>query len=228
MQNRMSNVSAIVVSAGTGQRLGEDKTFLQLGGRPLIAWCMDTLQGSGTINEIILVLHKDNIEAGRKLVASNGWSKVVSVCAGGRLRQDSVKNGLAEVNSCDYVLVHDGARPFLSAKLVDDGIEAVRQTGAAVAAVPLKDTVKQVDGDGLVTGTPERALLRAVQTPQVFRTDILKEAYLALTGEFTDDAAVVEQAGYKVKLYPGDYRNIKITTREDLVLAELITRNSNG
>jgi 2-C-methyl-D-erythritol 4-phosphate cytidylyltransferase len=224
MLNSLCTVAAVVVSAGTGQRLGADKTFLDLGGKPVIAWSLDILQGSGAINSIVLVLHKNSLDRGKKLVTERGWSKVIAVCEGGRLRQDSVRNGLERVKHSQYVLVHDGARPFLTNKLIDDGIEAVRQTGAAVAAVPVKDTVKEVDEAGLVTKTPERGVLRMVQTPQVFRLDILREAYESIKGEYTDDSAIVEQAGYKVKLYFGDYGNIKITTREDLVFAEMIAK----
>ena len=217
----MDRVAAIVVGAGSGERMGSDKIFAELAGKPVIAWTLDVLQGCQAINEIILVLHKDKMETGKKLVAQRGLTKVSAICAGGRLRQDSVKKGLQQVHGCQWALVHDGARPFLTNKLIDDGIEAVKQTGAAAAAVLLKDTVKEVDTDELVIRTPERGLLRAVQTPQVFRAEVLKEAYQALKGEFTDDAAVVERAGYKVKLYPGDHRNIKITTPQDLLLAEI-------
>ena len=221
----MERVAAIVVGAGSGERMGTDKIFALLAGKPVIVWSLDVLQGCRAINEIILVLHKDKMETGKEMVAERGLTKVSAICAGGRLRQDSVKKGLEQVQGCRWVLVHDGARPFLTNKLIGDGIEAVRQTGAAVAAVPVKDTVKEVDEDGLVTRTLERGPLRVVQTPQVFRADILKEAYLALNGEFTDDAAVVERAGYQVKLYPGDHRNIKITTPEDLLLAEMTARS---
>ncbi len=221
----MERVAAIVVGAGSGERMGTDKIFALLAGKPVIAWSLDVLQGCRAINEIILVLHKDKMEIGKKMVAERGLTRVSAICEGGRLRQDSVKKGLEEVQGCRWVLVHDGARPFLTNKLIDDGIEAVKQTGAAVAAVPVKDTVKEVDGEELVTRTLERGLLRIVQTPQVFRADILKEAYLVLNGEFTDDAAVVERAGYKVKLYPGDHGNIKITTPQDLLLAEMTARS---
>jgi len=221
----VDRVAAIVVGAGSAERMGTDKIFAGLVGKPCIAWSLDVLQGCRAINEIILVLHKDKMETGKKMVAERGLTKVSAICEGGRLRQDSVKKGLEKVQGCQWVLVHDGARPFLTGKLIDDGIEAARQTGAAVAAVPVKDTVKEVDGEGLVSRTLERGLLRVVQTPQVFRADVLKQAYLAINGEFTDDAAVVERAGYKVKLYPGDYRNIKITTPEDLLLAEISARS---
>jgi 2-C-methyl-D-erythritol 4-phosphate cytidylyltransferase len=220
----MTNVTAIVVSAGVGKRLGQDKTFLDLGGRPVIAWSIVALQQSSSISEIIVVLHKTSLDAGRKLVAHNRWSKVHAVCEGGELRQDSVRNGLSAVSGCDAVLIHDGARPFLTDALIEDGIEAAAQTGAAAAAVEVKDTIKQVDDSGIVSQTLHRSRLRAVQTPQVFRLNVIRKAYELLSGEFTDDAAIVERAGYKVKLYTGDYNNIKITTPDDLALAEILAR----
>ena len=221
----MDRVAAIVVGAGSSERMGTDKIFAGLAGKPVITWSLAVLQDCPSINEIVLVLHKDNIEKGKKMVAEKGFTKVSNVCEGGRLRQDSVNNGLQQVQGCGWVLVHDGARPFLNSKLIGDGIEAARQTGAAVAAVPVKDTVKEIGRDGLVARTLERGLLMIVQTPQVFRADILRAAYLEIDGEFTDDSAVVERAGYKVKLYPGDYRNIKITTPDDLILAEMTARS---
>jgi 2-C-methyl-D-erythritol 4-phosphate cytidylyltransferase len=220
----MSKVVAIVVGAGLGLRMGKDKTFLTLGGRPLISWSVDVLQKSQSIDSIVLVLHKDTMDMGRKLVTRSGWSKVNAICEGGELRQDSVRNGLNAINVSDWVLVHDGARPFLTGRLIEDGIQAEIETGAAAAAVEVKDTVKQVDDSGIVTRTLQRNRLRAIQTPQVFRFDLLKKAYELISGEFTDDSGVVERAGYRVKLYPGEYENIKITTPEDLMLAEIIAK----
>jgi 2-C-methyl-D-erythritol 4-phosphate cytidylyltransferase len=220
----MSKVAAIVVGAGLGLRMGQDKTFLTLGGRPLISWSVDILQKSQSINSIVLVLHKDTMDTGRKLVAWSGWSKVNAICEGGELRQDSVRNGLNAINVSDWVLVHDGARPFLTGRLIEDGLQAAVETGAAAAAVEVKDTVKQVDESGIVSRTLQRNRLRAIQTPQVFRFDLLKKAYELISGEFTDDAGVVERAGYRVKLYPGEYGNIKITTPEDMMLAEIIAK----
>jgi len=122
------------------------------------------------------------------------------------------------------VVIQDGARPFLTEKLIADGIEAAEPTGASAAAIEVKDTIKQVDGTGIVMQTLQRESLRAVQTPQVFRTAILKKAYDTFKSRVTDDAGIVELAGYKVKLYPGEYENIKVTTPEDLLLAEMIAR----
>ncbi len=176
----MSRVAAIVVSAGAGQRMGWDKSFLKLGDKPLIAWPVDALQRSKLIEHIILVLQAGKIETGKKMVEERRWSKVLDICAGGELRQDSVCKGLALVKDSDWVLVQDGARPFLTERLIRDGIQAAGTTGAAAAAVRVKDTIKQVDENGTVLQTLERDSLRAVQTPQVFRTDILKKAYASV------------------------------------------------
>jgi len=222
--NEKAGVAAIVVGAGSGSRIGADKAFLDLAGKPVIAWPVEVLQRNVNVREIILVLHKSRLEEGRSLADKGGWSKVTRVCAGGKLRQDSVKNGLDNVSDCELVLIHDAARPFLTDRLIDDGIKAAGSTGAAAAAVPVKDTVKQVDENQVVSATLPRERLMAVQTPQVFRYKILKGAYGSLEGEVTDDAAAVERIGFKVRLYMGDYGNIKITTREDLALAEIIAK----
>ncbi len=220
----MSKVAAVVVGGGLSQRMGRDKILMSLGGKPVIAWSMDVLQKCGSVDSIVLVLHKDIISAGRKLVSNSRWSKLNTICEGGERRQDSVKNGLAAVSHCDYVLIHDGARPFITEKLINDGLKAVEETGAAVAAVDVKDTIKQVDDSGIVRKTLQRDAHKAVQTPQVFRFDLINKSYEIAGGEFTDDAAVAERAGYRVKLYQGDYENIKITTPEDMLMAEIIAR----
>jgi 2-C-methyl-D-erythritol 4-phosphate cytidylyltransferase len=220
----MPKFAAVVVSAGIGQRMGADKAFLELGGKPLIAWSVDTLQASDSINEIVLVLHKNKLDVGRDLMKKHRWSKITGICAGGELRQDSVRNGILSISKSDWVLVHDGARPFLTEKLIADGIKAAAETGAAVCCTDVKDTIKLVDDNEIVTQTLSRNRLRAVQTPQVFRLDLLKKAYELISSEVTDDAGIVEKAGYRVKLYPGDYENIKVTTPEDLLLAEIIAK----
>jgi 2-C-methyl-D-erythritol 4-phosphate cytidylyltransferase len=224
MQGTMPKFAAVVVSAGIGQRMGADKAFLELGGKPLIAWSVDILQASDSINEIVLVLHKNKLDAGRDLMKKHKWSKITGICAGGELRQDSVRNGILSIGKSDWVLVHDGARPFLTEKLIADGIKAAAETGAAVCCTDVKDTMKLVDDNEIVTQTLNRNRLRAVQTPQVFRLDLLKKAYELISSEVTDDAGIVEKAGYRVKLYAGDYENIKITTPEDLLLAEIIAK----
>lgn len=215
---------AIVVSAGSGSRMKADKTFLMLLDKPLIAWPLCVLQECKLIDEIVLVLQREKVQKGRELVDEYKLDKVKAICPGGELRQDSVKAGLNQIAGCEWVVIHDGARPHLTQKLICDGLEAARQTGAAVAAVPVNDTIKLCGSGDLVKVTLDRGTLRAVQTPQIFRFDIIKSAYNAARVQVTDDSSLVEKAGFKVKLYPGDLNNIKITTPEDIALAEFIAR----
>lgn len=220
----MSKTGVVIVGAGSSQRMGTDKVFMPLAEKPLLAWSLDVCQSCELVNQIVIVLNKRKLNLGRRLVAERGWSKVVEVCLGGDRRQDSVRQGLNKLKGCDWVVIHDGARPFLTLDLIRDGLDAAQSTGAAVVAVPVKDTVKVGGSDLVVSGTLNRQELWAVQTPQVFRFDIITKAHEQIKGDVTDDASMVEQIGYKVKLYMGSYDNIKITTPEDLALAELIVR----
>ena len=203
---------------------GENKVFTRLGEKPVLAWAVDTFQGCNLIDQIVVVVSKQSLGRCRQLVAERGWSKVTDVCSGGRWRQDSVAAGLSRISHCHWVVIHDGARPLVTVDLIERGLEAARETGAAAAAIPVTDTIKVAAGDRIVHQTPPRQNLWAVQTPQVFRVDIISEAYRQAKGEVTDDASLVEQAGYKVKLYQGSYDNIKITTPDDLTLAEVLGR----
>ena len=219
------HTGAVIVGAGSSQRMGADKVFLPLAGKPLLAWPVEVCQNCELVNQVVIVLNESNLDSGRNLVTERGWSKVVEVCPGGRRRQDSVRRGLKELEGCDWVVIHDCARPFLTLDLIHDGLEAARETGAAVAAVPVKDTIKLGDDNGMVRETLHRQQLWMVQTPQVFRFDIITRAHAQIRDEVTDDASLVERLGYKVKLYMGSYNNIKVTTPEDLALAELIIRD---
>ncbi|MFH1015911.1 MAG: 2-C-methyl-D-erythritol 4-phosphate cytidylyltransferase, partial [Chloroflexota bacterium] len=143
---------------------------------------------------------------------------------GGERRQDSVAAGLKLTGKCDWVVIHDGARPFVTIDLIERGLEAAKETGAAIAAVPVTDTIKEAGEDSIVRQTLPRQNLWAVQTPQVFRIDIITEAYRRARGDVTDDAMLVEQMGHKVKVFMGSYDNIKITTPEDLALAEVLVK----
>jgi len=216
-------VGAVIVAAGSSRRMGRvDKVLALLGGKPILARAVDAFQGCNPVDQIVVVLSEQNLERGKQLVAEQEGSKVTDVCAGGRRRQDSVVAGLRRLNNCDWVVIHDGARPLVTVDLINRGLEAARETGAAVAAVPVTDTIKVAGDDRIVHQTPPRQNLWAVQTPQVFRTDIITEAYSRANGDVTDDASLVEQLGYRVKLYMGSYDNIKITTPDDLVLAEVL------
>lgn len=225
MKHTVSQAGAVIVGAGSSQRLGADKAFLPLAGKPLLAWSVDVCQNCELLSQIVIVLNESNLDSGRNLVAERGWSKVVGVCLGGERRQDSVRQGLKELKRCDWVVIHDGARPFLTLDLIRDGLEAARGTGVATAAVPVKDTIKLGDDNEMVRETLHRQRLWAVQTPQVFRFDIITRAHGQVTDEVTDDATLAERLGYEVKLYMGSYHNIKITTPEDLALAEIVVKD---
>ena len=219
----MDKVGAIIVAAGSGRRMGGvDKVFAPLGGKPVLARVIDTFEGCGSVAQIIVVVSRKNLRRCRQLVAERGCSKVTDVCPGGRRRQDSVAAGLGRLSHCDWVVIHDGARPLLTVDLIERGLEAARETGAAAAAVPVKDTIKLAGDDRIVHQTPPRQNIWAVQTPQVFRIDIITEAYCRANGDVTDDASLVEQLGYRVKLYMGSYDNIKITTGPDLLIAGVL------
>ncbi len=214
-------VGAVIVAAGSSQRMGGvDKMFALLSGKPILARVIDTFQGCNLIDQIVVVVSKQNLERCRNLVVGQGWTKVADVCVGGRRRQDSVVAGLSRLSDCRWVVIHDGARPLVTASLIERGLEAAAETGAAIAAVPVTDTIKVAGDDCLVKETPPRHNLWAVQTPQVFRFDIITKAYNQASGDVTDDASVVEQMGCGVKLYTGSYDNIKVTTFDDLLLAE--------
>ena len=222
--NSPFTLGVVVVAAGRSTRMGGvDKTFAPVLGLPLIAHTLDRFEWFAPVGEIVLVLAGDSLETGRELVESRGYRKVGHVCAGGERRQDSVLNGLERLTPCDLVMVHDGARPCLDEDVLERGLEAGRD-GAAVAGVPVKDTIKRVSASGLVEETPDRSLLWSAQTPQVFAYDLLMQAHAACAGPVTDDAAMVEALGHPVRMFQGSYENIKVTTADDLIIAESFLR----
>ena len=221
-----NSVGAVIVAAGGSSRMkGIDKTFAFLGGRPLITHTLDRFEEFPPVAEIALVLAADRISQGRELVGRYGYRKVSQVCAGGERRQDSVRAGLEALTPCRWVIIHDGARPGVDAALLQRGLDAARQSpdGAAIAAVPVKDTIKVVSPEREVTATLDRATLYAAQTPQIFRYDRLRLAHAQFAGDATDDAAIVESLGDRVTVFMGSWRNLKVTTPEDLaVMAEWV------
>jgi len=225
LSSEFSKTGGVIVAAGTSQRMRSiNKLFVPLGGKPLLAWSVDTCQRCSLIQQIVLVLNDKDLARGWKLKEERGWSKV-TLCPGGTRRQDSVREGLRRIRDCDLVMIHDGARPFLTLNLIKEGLEMVGETGAAVAAVPVKDTIKLAAEGRLVEETLQRDKLWAAQTPQIFSFDVITRAYENLSTEVTDDATAVERLGHKVQLYMGDYKNIKVTTTEDLALARIIAKS---
>ena len=229
----MAYVAAIIPAAGYGKRMqsSQNKQFMQIKGKPVLAHTINIFEKCEEIAEIIVVVRSDELDVCRELVCKYGFRKIKSIVAGGAERQDSVWNGLKEVSShCETVVVHDGARPLLLQEILVQALQESKLSPALAVGVPVKDTIKIVDNEQHVLQTPERKMLWAVQTPQIFRKDILSEAYLhAKKSGFyaTDDAGLVEALGIKVKMVMGSYENIKITTPEDILVAELfLTRRT--
>ena len=223
--HKYSKLGVVIVAGGLSQRMaGINKLFVALKGRPLLAWSVDACQKHRLVWQVVLVLNDKDLARGWKLQERKGWSKA-TLCPGGARRQDSVTEGLRRMRDCDWVMIHDGARPFLTPDLIEDGLKVVEEIGAAVAAAPVKETIKLAADDRLVGETLQRDRLWVAQTPQIFGSDLIRKAYENLTAEVTDDAAAVECLGHKVQLYMGDYRNIKVTTSEDLALARIIAKS---
>jgi len=228
-QGRVASVGAVIVAAGQSRRMsGLDKTFAPLLGRPLILHTLDPFLACWAIGPIVLVLAESNIGKGMALKEEGAIPQRVSLCLGGPRRQDSAKMGLMGLGDCDWVAVHDGARPCLDVSLLELAIGEAMKHGNAVLATPVTDTIKMADGSGFIASTPPRNALWAVQTPQVFPLSVLRRAYERQEGDATDDASLVEKLGVRVKLVEGSYDNIKVTSPQDLAFAELIISRQKG
>ena len=220
----------VIVAAGTGSRMnmGINKQFIKLEGKEIIAYTIEKFYNNSNIEDIVVVVKEDESEFFKKEILDKYNFKNVKIAYGGKERQDSVYNGLKLLDEkCDVVLIHDGARPFVSDKIIDKSIEEAKEHKAIVVGVPVKDTIKVTDNDKNIVDTPNRSVLWAVQTPQTFDYNILIDAYKdAFKNKFygTDDAMLVERIGYKVKMLEGSYNNIKITTQEDLNVGSQILR----
>ncbi|MFS0557872.1 2-C-methyl-D-erythritol 4-phosphate cytidylyltransferase [Brevibacillus sp. 179-C9.3 HS] len=226
------STGVVIVAAGSGKRMGgqRNKLWLSLAGEPILAHTVRLFATHPDIDQVVLVVSEnDHAEVMAWLLAEK---LEIVVTLGGAERQDSVRKGLASFSAdCDYVLVHDAARPFVTRKQISDMIKQVRQDQATIMAVPVKDTIKVVGASGLVESTPARESLWAVQTPQAFRMSLLREAHQAAeaAGKLgTDDAMLVEWLGHPVAVMQGSYENIKITTPDDLWFGEEILRKRKG
>ena len=233
MSNAVNRLGVIVVAAGRSSRMGGvDKQLLRLGGIPVILHSLRAFESFSSTSSIVLVMSEDNFAAGINVVEESGLSKIVDVVVGGERRQDSVKIGLdvlaSNVNEIpEFVAVHDGARPFVDHELIERGMSTARAIGAGIAAVPVKDTIK-VAPHKIITDTLDRSELWAIQTPQIFRYDVLNTAHDVVRDDVTDDASMVESSGGIVATFSGSDENIKITTPEDLHLASLILEQRLG
>lgn len=218
----------LIVAAGKGKRMGSEisKQFLTLKGKPLLYYTIKAFSQCEQIHSIVLVLSKEEMDFARKeIVEKYDFKKVSALVEGGKERQESVYNGLKAINNCNIVIIHDGARPFVSSDIIETGISYAEKFGASACGVKPKDTIKVVDTEGFSVATPDRNSLMAVQTPQCFKFDLIMESHNKASREkypATDDTMIVENYGHRVYLYEGDYTNIKVTTPEDMLLGEEI------
>jgi 2-C-methyl-D-erythritol 4-phosphate cytidylyltransferase len=229
----LARVSALILGAGKGKRMGGrvSKQFLEIEGRPLLAYTLDKFQAHTLIDEIIVVTPKEDIDyCWQKIIYRYNFTKVNKIVSGGKERQDSVYQGLLALpEDTEWVVVHDGVRPLISTPVITDALRAAFEKGAAIVGVPAKDTIKVVKDNFIVQETPSRKALWQIQTPQVFKKEVLVKAYqdAQATGWVgTDDASLVERLGAPVFVVQGDYNNLKITTPEDLVYFKEMLRLS--
>lgn len=221
-------LAMIVAAAGTGSRMKMDqrKQFATLGGMVLLAMTLKQLQQDPNVKEIILVSHPNELaRVQQEILVSGHMTKVTQLVAGGASRRESVEAGLASVNSrATHIGIHDGARPLVTSALIQRIFQAAQKADGAIPGLPVTDTLKRVDDKGIITGTVSRVQLWSVQTPQIFSAAGIQQAYERLPGEAapTDDAAVMEAAGFSVQIVTGCDENIKITVQEDLRRAEAI------
>ena len=227
----MMKADVVIVSAGKGQRFTEErkKQFFSLGGKPILAHTLDQFDTCPLIRSIFLVVgQEDQDYCLKEIIEKFQYRKISQIIPGGKRRQDSVRNGLDALPvDSEIIVIHDGVRPFVTKEMIEESIRSAIRFGAAIIAMPVKDTIKVAHPDGTVLKTLERESLWQAQTPQTFQAPLIREAYLKAAEDGfigTDDASLVERMGKKIHILPGSYTNIKITTLEDLMLANLILK----
>lgn len=213
------------MAAGASRRFGgTDKLLAPLAGKPVLIHVLTPFMKLRNIDRIVLVLSRRNLGAVKELLATRDWDRHVTTCLGGKRRQDSVYAGFKKLGRCDWVIIHDGARPLVTTELIERGLKAARETGAAIAAIPTLDTIKLADKSAVARWTMPRDSLYNCQTPQVFRWDVLAKAFEYIEQDVTDEAQLVELTGGRVKLFTGAHDNIKITVPADLAIARALLR----
>lgn len=223
-------VSAIVLAGGRGKRMGniQSKQYIDLNGAPILYYTLKQFIENDLIDKIILVVPEDEKDYCEREVLNKYGLKIDDLVSGGNERQESVYNALEKLEKSDIVLIHDGARPFVSQKIINDAVEYAKRYKAAAPGVMPKDTIKIKDSNNFSVDTLVRSELVAIQTPQAFDFNLIYECHKEIKKRcisVTDDTSVVELLGHKVYIYEGDYKNIKITTPEDLILAEYFVKN---
>ena len=227
-KDKTPRCAAVIVAAGSSERMGSDKLTAQLGGMPVLARTLRAFENCAMITEIVVVTRADRIEEIAALCKEYGISKASKVLSGGATRVESALVGVSEVDSRrGLIAIHDGARPLVTCELIERTVLAAKEHYAAVPVIPSTDTLKAVDGKGFVVGTVDRATTFRVQTPQVFKADFIKGALTKAMEKnlpLTDDCSAVEMMGVKTVTVPGDEDNIKLTTPRDMILAEAILK----
>jgi len=222
---KKETIGVVIVAAGTSRRMnGEDKILALLAGKPVLIYVLEPFLKFQEIERIVVVLNRRNLSSVKELLIKYGLAERVVTCLGGKRRQDSVLAGLKKLRKCDWVIVQDGARPRITTDLIKRGLEAAQETGAAIAAIPATDTIKLAGKDMVVRWTMPRESLWQIQTPQVFRYEMLMNAFQYNEHDVTDEAQLVELTGGRVKLFMGTYDNIKITTPADLTMVGALLR----
>jgi 2-C-methyl-D-erythritol 4-phosphate cytidylyltransferase len=209
---------AIIVAAGEGRRFGQEKQFYTFQGRPLLLYSIDPFEESPEIHSITIVVSKNRISYTKSLIKKRGYKKIHRVVAGGKLRQNSVRNGLKAIKAkSGIVVIHDGVRPFITHKIIKRGIKLCKKYGAAICGVPVYDTIKEVRRHHVIRTIP-RSDLYLIQTPQFFKLNLIKEAFKRVDQniEYTDEAVILESLGIPVYIFQGDRFNVKITEKSDL------------
>lgn len=221
-------ISAVIVAAGSSSRMGEgiNKQLLMIGDMPVVAKSILAFEQNELVREIVVVARGENIMDIAAMAQEFRFTKVREVVCGGETRQESVAKGIACTSKdAEYYLIHDGARPLVSQQTINAVIADAMEYGAATAGVPVKDTIKRVDAKGMVIQTPDRSVLYITQTPQMFRAEPYRQALRQAEHRgfsFTDDCQLFEQAGHPVAMSAGEYTNIKITTPEDMLFAQIL------
>ncbi len=222
----------LITAAGKGKRMDSTvkKPYLVLVDKPILSHTIERFEHNSTVDDIFLIVHKSDFEVCQNnVIEPYRYKKIRGLIPGGETRQESVFNGLSALtDDIDYVIIHDGVRPFISDEIITKCLEAAAEWGASVAAVPVKETIKFANEDHFIVQTPNRKLLWRVQTPQVFRKRLIETAHKSALQEgkgAPDDATLVEKLGSPIKLVMGNYKNIKLTTPEDLRFAETIINN---
>lgn len=223
------SIAAVIVCGGSSSRMGGiDKMFVDVGGMPICARSIKKFQNCSYVDSIVVVTKDDSILTMQQLCEKYQFSKVTDIVSGGKCRQESVRNGIERLkDEVGIVLIHDGARPFVTDDCIKRVIDGAVKYSAVTCVVPLKDTVKKIDSDGMVIETPDRSSLSAVQTPQGFNFELYKRSVESkgdCLEDFTDDCSVVESCGYAVYVVEGDYNNIKITTADDILYASFLAK----